>query len=82
MSEINLRRFHQLLSRYELYTCHSVNIDDLEKTLSTSRRNTSIVMKNLSESGWIEWQPSVGRSRTSQLKVVSSFDEALCDVIA
>ncbi|MEO9494691.1 MAG: ABC transporter substrate-binding protein [Vibrio splendidus] len=82
MNDANLRRFQQLLVKYELGEEYHLTIDDLEHSLSTSRRNTSIVLKCLSEFQWICWIPSKGRGRLSQFKILLSFPEALEQVLA
>ena len=82
MNDANLRRFQQLLVKYELGEEYHLTIDDLEHSLSTSRRNTSIVLKCLSEFQWICWIPSKGRGRLSQFKILLSFSEALEQVLA
>ncbi|MBE4573537.1 ABC transporter substrate-binding protein [Vibrio navarrensis] len=81
MNEANIRRLNQLLNRYERYHCYQVILDELEHVLSTSRRNVSIILKNLSDLGWIEWRPSVGRSKASQLIIRNSLSDALLQVL-
>ncbi|KDM93456.1 hypothetical protein EA58_00905 [Photobacterium galatheae] len=81
MSEANLRRLNQLLSKYQCHTVYSVVVEELEAVLSTSRRNTSTIMSKLCEAGWIDWFPSVGRSKASTLRVKVSLQEAICSVL-
>ncbi|GAB6262555.1 ABC transporter substrate-binding protein [Photobacterium sp. R1] len=81
MSEANLRRLNQLLSKYQYRTVYSVVVEELEAVLSTSRRNTSTIMSKLCEAGWIDWFPSVGRSKASTLMVKVSLQEAICSVL-
>ncbi|ELV8624883.1 SgrR family transcriptional regulator [Vibrio cidicii] len=81
MKEANIRRLNQLLNRYERYHCYQVILDELEQVLSTSRRNVSIILKNLSDLEWIEWRPSVGRGKASQLIIRSSLSDALQQVL-
>ncbi|NAW56027.1 MULTISPECIES: ABC transporter substrate-binding protein [unclassified Vibrio] len=81
MSEANVRRLQQLLARYEPGKAYDLVIEDLEATLSTSRRNISNIMKSLSELGWVNWSPSVGRGKTSKLTVVRDVNEALIELI-
>ncbi|WP_170926853.1 SgrR family transcriptional regulator, partial [Vibrio celticus] len=66
MNDANLRRLQQLIAKYELGEEYHLTIDDLEHSLSTSRRNTSIILKCLSEYRWICWIPSKGRGKLSQ----------------
>ncbi|QUJ66164.1 SgrR family transcriptional regulator [Photobacterium sp. GJ3] len=81
MNEAILRRLHQLLKQYSSQTVHQVQVEDLERVFSTSRRNTSTIMSRLSEIGWIDWSPSVGRSKTSQLLIRVSLLDAICLMI-
>ncbi|TVU65830.1 ABC transporter substrate-binding protein [Vibrio atlanticus] len=82
MNDANLRRLQQLTAKYELGEEYHLTIDDLEHSLSTSRRNTSIVLKCLSEYHWICWIPSKGRGKLSQFKILVNFSEALEQVLA
>ncbi|MGR5388653.1 ABC transporter substrate-binding protein [Vibrio crassostreae] len=82
MNDANLRRLQQLIAKYEIGVEYHLTIDDLEHSLSTSRRNTSIVLKCLSEYHWICWIPSKGRGKLSQFRILVSFPEALEQVLA
>ncbi|CDT39638.1 ABC transporter substrate-binding protein [Vibrio coralliirubri] len=82
MNDANLRRLQQLIAKYELGEEYHLTIDDLEHSLSTSRRNTSIILKCLSEYRWICWIPSKGRGKLSQFRILVSFPEALEQVLA
>lgn len=82
MNGANLRRLQQLIAKYEIGVEYHLTIDDLEHSLSTSRRNTSIVLKCLSEYHWICWIPSKGRGKLSQFRILVSFPEALEQVLA
>ncbi|MEX0336920.1 ABC transporter substrate-binding protein [Vibrio tubiashii] len=77
MSDANLRRLQQLLLKYEPETVYHLAIDELEIALSTSRRNTSNILKNLADLGWICWLPSKGRGNLSQFRVKVSLCGAL-----
>ncbi|CAH6893219.1 ABC-type uncharacterized transport system, periplasmic component [Vibrio chagasii] len=81
MNDANLRRLQQLIVKYELGEEYHLTIDDLEHSLSTSRRNTSIILKCLSEYHWICWIPSKGRGKLSQFRILVSFSEALEQVL-
>ncbi|MGR5247446.1 ABC transporter substrate-binding protein [Vibrio aestuarianus] len=80
MNEANIRRLQHLLNKYHLYQTYSVVIDELEDVLATSRRNTSTIMKSLSDLDWIEWLPAVGRSKSSQLTVKRSLQDVILQV--
>ncbi|CAH8240396.1 ABC transporter substrate-binding protein [Vibrio aestuarianus] len=80
MNEANVRRLQHLLNKYHLYQTYSVVIDELEDVLATSRRNTSTIMKSLSDLDWIEWLPAVGRSKSSQLTVKRSLQDVILQV--
>lgn len=69
MSDANLRRLQQLLLKYEPDKVYHLAIEELENAFSTSRRNTSNIIKSLSELGWICWIPSKGRGNLSQLQI-------------
>lgn len=81
VNESNIRRLKYLLNRYDLYQTYSVAIDELEDILSSSRRNISNIMKNLSELDWIEWIPAVGRSNTNKLLIKCSLQQAISQSI-
>lgn len=81
MTENNLRRFYQLLQHFNIKQAYSVNLEQLETILSTSRRNTTIILKNLHQLSWIQWQPSKGRGRSSQLTLCVSWYDVLFQVI-
>ncbi len=82
MNDANLRRLQQLIAKYGIGEEYHLTIDDLEHSLSTSRRNTSIILKCLSEYRWICWIPSKGRGKLSQFRILVSFPEALEQVLA
>lgn len=69
MSDANLRRLQQLLLKYEPDKVYHLAIEELEVAFSTSRRNTSNIIKSLSDAGWICWVPSKGRGNLSQLQI-------------
>ncbi|OAJ95191.1 ABC transporter substrate-binding protein [Vibrio bivalvicida] len=69
MSDANLRRLQQLLLKYEPEKVYHLAIEELEVAFSTSRRNTSNIIKSLSDEGWICWVPSKGRGNLSQLQI-------------
>ncbi|WP_099607857.1 ABC transporter substrate-binding protein [Vibrio coralliilyticus] len=77
MNDVSLRRLQQLLIKYEAGKTYHLSIDELEIALSTSRRNTSNILKSLSEIGWISWLPSKGRGKLSQFKILHNLQGAL-----
>lgn len=77
MTETCLRRLNQLLNHYEHSIPYEVNLDDLEIVFSTSRRNTSNVLKLLSDHGWICWTPGVGRGKASTITITISMHQAI-----
>jgi SgrR family transcriptional regulator len=52
-------------------------IEEITDILSCTRRNARMVLNKLEEQGWIEWKPSSGRGKSSQLL----FLQSRCDVI-
>lgn len=81
MNDTHLRRLNQLLQHYQTGVAYSLSIDTLEMVLATSRRNTSLILKQLADLGWVRWRPAVGRSKTSQLVVSLTFSAALTQVV-
>lgn len=81
MNDVNLRHLDQLLKHFEVHLSHSVGLGELEIALCTSKRNVSIVMKKLSEQGWIEWAPAVGRSNPSKLTIKRSLQQAITELL-
>ncbi len=81
MNDVNLRHLDLLLKHYQINQHCSVVLDDLESVLCTSRRNVSIVMRKLSHLGWVIWQPAIGRSKSSQLVIKKSLQQALTEVL-
>lgn len=81
MNDTHLRRLSQLLQHYQTGVAYSLSIDTLETVLATSRRNTSLILKQLADLGWVRWHPAVGRSKTSQLVVSLTFSAALTQVV-
>lgn len=77
MNDVNIRYLELLLKTYQLNQSYSVVLDDLEIVLCTSRRNVSTVMSKLAHIGWVDWQPAVGRGKSSKLKVNKSLQQAL-----
>ena len=81
MNDVNLRHLDQLLKHFEVHLSHSVGLGELEIALCTSKRNVSIVMKKLSEQGWIECTPAVGRSNPSKLTIKRSLQQAITELL-
>lgn len=77
MNDVSLRKLQQLLIKYEAGKTYHLSIDELEIALSTSRRNTSNILKSLSDIGWISWLPSKGRGKLSQFKILHNLQGAL-----
>ncbi|MCG9596070.1 ABC transporter substrate-binding protein [Vibrio sp. Isolate25] len=77
MNDASLRRLQQLLIKYESGKTYHLSIDELEIALSTSRRNTSNILRSLSDIGWISWLPSKGRGKLSQFKIMHNLQGAL-----
>ncbi|MCL9783225.1 SgrR family transcriptional regulator [Vibrio sp. S4M6] len=44
-----------------------VQLDEITEVLFCTRRNARIVLNKLEEEGWIEWRPTPGRGKLSQL---------------
>nr|WP_086937349.1 SgrR family transcriptional regulator [Thaumasiovibrio occultus] len=73
----------QFLKLYHQYQGQDadVTVSDLVDVFSCTRRNVRMVMSKLSEEGWIQWSPAVGRGKLSRLQfVVSEDDLAKADV--
>ena len=81
MNDVNLRHLDQLLKHFEIHLSHSIGLGELEVALCTSKRNVSIVMRKLSEQGWIEWIPAVGRSNPSKLTIKKSLQQAITELL-
>ncbi|MCG9641335.1 ABC transporter substrate-binding protein [Vibrio sp. Isolate34] len=81
MNDVNLRHLDQLLKHFDIRLSHSIGLGELEVALCTSKRNVSIVMKKLSEQGWIEWLPAVGRSNSSKLTIKKSLQQAITELL-
>ncbi len=59
-------QFEKLFEHYAGENCE-VQLDDITEILFCTRRNARIVLNKLEEEGWIEWCPSPGRGKLSQL---------------
>ncbi|MDC5720423.1 SgrR family transcriptional regulator [Vibrio europaeus] len=81
MKDLRLRRLSQLLNNFSYGRGYEVSIDDLEEIFSTSRRNTSTIIKMLQQCGWILWTPAVGRGKNSKITIVASLYQALYECI-
>lgn len=81
MTETCLRRLNQLLKKYNQAHIYSTSLDDLECAFSTSRRNTSNILKMLNNLGWIYWKPGIGRGKASTLKITISLHQAVFKTI-
>ncbi|MDN3681110.1 SgrR family transcriptional regulator [Vibrio tapetis subsp. quintayensis] len=81
MTETCLRRLNQLLKKFNQAHIYSTSLDDLECAFSTSRRNTSNILKMLNNLGWIDWKPGIGRGKTSTLKITTSLHQAIYQTI-
>ncbi|MGX9416829.1 SgrR family transcriptional regulator [Vibrio sp. WJH972] len=53
----------------------NVQIEEITDIFSCTRRNARMVLNKLEEQGWIEWHPSAGRGKSSQLVFKQSRDE-------
>lgn len=67
MSSPRLRvQFETLFEHYNGQDS-DVQIEDITEILFCTRRNARIVLNKMEEEGWIEWHPSAGRGKLSQL---------------
>ncbi|WP_162048140.1 SgrR family transcriptional regulator [Vibrio taketomensis] len=67
MSSPRLRvQFETLFEHYNGVDC-GVQLEDITDILFCTRRNARIVLNKMEEEGWIEWHPSPGRGKLSQL---------------
>ncbi|MFW7523538.1 SgrR family transcriptional regulator [Vibrio ostreicida] len=67
MSSPRLRvQFEALFEHYNGKDC-GVQLEDITDILFCTRRNARIVLNKMEQEGWIEWHPSPGRAKLSQL---------------
>ncbi|MCG9682282.1 SgrR family transcriptional regulator [Vibrio sp. Isolate23] len=67
MSSPRLRvQFETLFEHYNGKDC-GVQLEEITDILFCTRRNARIVLNKMEEEGWIEWHPSPGRGKLSQL---------------
>ena len=67
MSSPRLRvQFETLFEHYNGKDC-GVQLEEITEILFCTRRNARIVLNKMEEEGWIEWHPSPGRGKLSQL---------------
>ncbi|CAM2893813.1 SgrR family transcriptional regulator [Vibrio rarus] len=67
MSSPRLRAQFETLFEHFNGQDSDTQIEDITDILCCTRRNARIVLNKLSEAGWVEWQPSAGRGKQSQL---------------
>lgn len=76
MSSPRLRvQFETLFEHYNGQDC-GVQLEEITEVLFCTRRNARIVLNKMEEQGWIEWHPSPGRGKLSQL----NFKRSRADV--
>ncbi|GAK86234.1 SgrR sugar-phosphate stress [Vibrio ponticus] len=72
MSSPRLRvQFETLFEHYDGIDC-GVQLEEITDILCCTRRNARIVLNKMEEEGWIEWHPSPGRGKLSQLVFLRS----------
>lgn len=59
-------QFETLFEHYDGKDC-GVQLEEITDILFCTRRNARIVLNKMEEEGWIEWHPSPGRGKLSQL---------------
>ncbi|CAM4094425.1 SgrR family transcriptional regulator [Vibrio neonatus] len=67
MSSPRLRTQFETLFEHFKGQDSDTRIEEITEILFCTRRNARIVLNKLSEEGWIEWHPSAGRGKQSQL---------------
>ncbi|OBT09372.1 transcriptional regulator [Vibrio sp. UCD-FRSSP16_10] len=67
MSSPRLRTQFETLFEHFNGQDSDTQIEDITDILFCTRRNARIVLNKLTEEGWIEWRPSAGRGKQSQL---------------
>lgn len=67
MSSPRLRTQFETLFEHFNGQDSDTRIEDITEVLFCTRRNARIVLNKLSEEGWVEWRPSAGRGKHSQL---------------
>ncbi|WP_394145035.1 SgrR family transcriptional regulator [Vibrio atypicus] len=76
MSSPRLRvQFETLFEHYKGQDS-GVQLEEITEVLFCTRRNARIVLNKMEEEGWIEWHPSPGRGKLSQL----NFKRSRADV--
>lgn len=55
-------------------------IEEITDILSCTRRNARMVLNKLEEQGWVEWKPSSGRGKSSQLVFRRSRGDVINDL--
>jgi SgrR family transcriptional regulator len=55
----------------------TTTLDELAPVLGCTRRAAQLMLKRMTEEGWISWQPGVGRGHFSTLVFIESFAEIL-----
>ncbi|HFD4265948.1 TPA: ABC transporter substrate-binding protein [Vibrio parahaemolyticus] len=81
MNDVKIRYLELLHKNFDIHLPYPVSLNEMEVTLCTSRRNASTILKQLSDIGWIEWEPTVGRSNSSQLTVKKSLQQAINELL-
>lgn len=67
-------QFEKLFEHYQGENSE-VQLDEITDILFCTRRNARIVLNKLEEEGWIEWHPSPGRGKLSQLNFKRSRND-------
>lgn len=75
MSSQRLRNQFEILFEHFNGTDVNVQIEEITDLFSCTRRNARMVLNKLEEQEWIEWHPSAGRGKSSQLLFKRSRDD-------
>ncbi|HHX8642671.1 TPA: ABC transporter substrate-binding protein [Vibrio diabolicus] len=81
MNDVKIRYLDMLNRNFDTHSTYYVSLNEMEAILCTSRRNASIILKQLSEIGWIKWEPTVGRSNSSQLTIKKTLQQAINELL-
>ncbi|MHC6799276.1 SgrR family transcriptional regulator [Vibrio antiquarius] len=81
MNDVKIRYLELLHRNFDVHLRYPVSLNEMEAILCTSRRNASKILKQLSEIGWIEWEPTVGRSNSSQLTIKKTLQQAINELL-
>ncbi len=75
MSEVKLIRYYLKLVHLGVQQTCLVTLDDIAEQFSSSKRHARTLIQQMQSSGWLKWQPVVGRHQRSSLYLNYSSDD-------